>query len=90
MGHRYSFHFRIFENKGGKKIFFRKKAKKKKSFWIFFLDDFLIGNFHCMAPPQLVNVFERGNCLSLGGGREFAVSLYHSVVSRSVVKKKFG
>ena len=46
MGRCYSFHFRIFENEGGKKIFFSEKKQKKKGFWILFL-------YHTLPPHGL-------------------------------------
>ena len=78
MGKHYSFHlFRISENKGGKKTFCSEKKQKQKKRFVDFIsiEDFPIGNFYYMAPPirTPVNVFERGNWLSLGGGGEFAV-----------------
>ena len=51
MGQRYSFHFRIFENNGGKKHFFSDKKQKKKRFWILFLEDFPVGIFSLYGSP---------------------------------------
>ena len=78
MGQRYSFHFRIFENKGGKNNFFQIKSKKKKKVLNFIPRGFPCGDFFTiiwLPPPirTLVRVFERQNWLSLGGGGEFAV-----------------
>ena len=73
MGQRYSFHFRIFENKGGKKFFFSgKKQQKKKGVGILFLDAFPIGIFTIwLSPIRTVNVFRTRKLVVLGG--EFAV-----------------
>ena len=53
MEQRYSFHFRIFENKGGKKFFFQMKSKKKKKVLDFITRGFPCGDFSLYGSPQL-------------------------------------
>ena len=75
MGQCYSFHFRIFENKGGKKCFFPdEKKKKKKKVLDFIPRGFPCGNFFTIWLPPIrtpARVFRIKKLSVLGG--EFAI-----------------